>query len=336
MIRTAKRELWVPRKYQKKAGKWLVSRPEGALFMDPGLGKTSVVAAAYQALYKRGFVEKALIIAPLRVCYMVWTHDEGGELAKWKNFEDISVSLIHGPDKEEAFEEDADFYVTNFDTLQWLAKEKRFQDLRSRGVNLAVIDELSAFKHARTKRFKTFAPHAAKFEYRWGLTGSPASNGLIDLFGQIKVIDGGKRLGKYITNYRRNYFIPTGYKGYVFKLQEGAEKRIYKQLSDFALPMKATDHLDLPTLVEQNIYVNLPKKVARIYNELEEDLISMFEEGTITASSGGVAAGKCRQVASGGIYEEDDSGRPVMELGTRKTLQLHTGKTVSIHWWQEQ
>lgn len=319
----SKKEKWTPRKYQKKAVKWLVSKPEAALFLDPGLGKTSATLAAFMALRKAGKVNKMLVIAPLRVCYMVWTQDEGGELAKWSNFSKLKVVLLHGTKKEKALEEDADIYVTNFDSIEWLSKEKRLTKLVRRGVDVLTIDELSAFKRPNTKRFKILKPYLSKFTKRWGLTGTPASNGLMDLFGQLYVLDLGAHLGKYITHYRRQYFYPSGFGGYTWELQDDGEKRIYKKISDIALSMRAVDHLDLPEFVEQDLWVALSKKAATMYSTFEEELIAMIEDNLVTASNAGVAAGKCRQIAGGGVYQETDNGdREVFHVHDEKTKAL--------------
>lgn len=319
-------ERWAPRKYQKQATQWLVNRPEAALFLDPGLGKTSVTLSAFQALQRAGVAKRALVVAPLRVCYLVWTHEAGGELGKWENFQGLTVTLLHGAKKGERLQADTDLYVINFEGLPWLCQEGRLTKLVKRGVELLVVDELSKFKHPRTDRFKALKPHLGRFKRRWGLTGSPASNGLLDLFGQVYVLDQGRRLGRYITHFRHQYFVPTGFKGYNWQPQENAEDRIYAQLADLALPMRAVDHLDLPKLVEQDLWVNLPKKAKQTYDRLEQDLIAQLAEGTVTAANAAVASGKCRQVASGGVYL-DEEGLPSPE---RLVKHLHDAKTQAV------
>lgn len=334
-MRKHKREKWTPRPHQKKASKWLVSRPEAALFLEPGLGKSSAALNAFKALMKAGVTQKALIIAPLRVCYMVWTQDPEGELGKWKNFEDITVSLVHGKDKEEALKEDVNLYVTNPGTIPWLLskedgkKKTRLSYLISSGVELLIIDELSMFKHTRTKRFKDFYPLAARFKRRWGLTGSPAPNGLLDLFGQVKMIDRGKSLGPYITGYRHTYFVPGGFQGKVWTIQEDGAERIYKQIDHLALSMRALDHLKMPGITTRDIFVLLPKKVIKAYETLEEELITSFEKETVTAANGAVACGKLRQVASGGVYADQEDG--LLKLNEkRKVHHLHDEKTDAL------
>jgi hypothetical protein len=314
-----------------------VQHPAAALFWDPGLGKTSVTLAAFQLLRKAGGVRKALIVAPKRVCQLVWTHDEGGELSKWADFSDLHVSLLHGKDKDDAAEVDADLYVINPDGLKWLIESGALVNLLKRGVDTLIVDELSGFKHPQTKRFKLLKPFLGRFKRRWGLTGSPASNGLMDLFGQAFVLDLGQALGRYITHYRFSYFVPTGFGGYDWKPQEGSEERIYKALGNLALSMRATDHLDLPPLVENNIWVTLPDDARRAYTQMEEDLVAMIADKTVTAANAAVASGKCRQVASGGVYVESPGAAPGMgetaeafDLRSRKVIQLHDEKTAAL------
>ena len=325
-------EHWEPRSHQKSMVKWLIQHPEAALFADPGLGKTSAAASAFQYLQRAKGVRKALVIAPLRVAFMVWTHDEGGELSKWSNFKTITTTLLHGSLKDERLNDDVDLYIINPAGLKWLIESGGLAQLLKRGVDTLIVDELSKLKHPKTQLFKMLKPFLPRFKRRWGLTGSPASNGLLDLFGQVYALDLGKRLGKFITHYRHQYFLPTGYKGYVWKPQEGAEDRIYYQLRDLAQSMRAEDHLDLPDLIEQNIWVDLPPPVRRAYVTLEADLIAQLEDRTVTAANAAVASGKCRQVASGGIYASEivDLDVPGLTRTKRETIHLHDEKTNAL------
>lgn len=306
---------WAPHEYQLEAVKWLLQRKYAALFLDPGLGKTSTFLKAFCALQDAGHAGRALVVAPRRVCYEVWTHKHGGELDKWVDFKDLHVSLLHGPKKDEALKQDADLYLINPEGLMWATTKPKgakspLDYLLSHGVDCLVIDELSKFKHATSKRFKALKPYLPRFNRRYGLTGSPASNGLMDLFGQAFVIDRGAALGQYVTHYRARYFdMSNGYrKGGTFRqyeLREGSEAAIYKAIEPWALSMRAVDHLDLPTLVEQDLYVELPPKAREVYDDLEKHFIAAIDGGVITAANAAVKGGKCRQVASGGIYSQE-------------------------------
>jgi SNF2 family DNA or RNA helicase len=241
---------------------------------------------------------------------------------------DLGVALLHGKDKAKEVQKDADLYVINPDGLQWLVESGHLASLLKRGVDLLVVDELSTFKHIRTKRFKLIKPWLKLFKYRWGLTGSPASNGLLDLFGQIYMLDLGASLGPYITHYRYQYFMPTGYMGYEWRLQDQAEEKIYKAIKDVALSIRAKDHLDLPALVEQDLWVSLPEKAKVIYDDLEKDMIATIENEEVTASNAAVVSSKCRQVASGGVYVDKDPD--LLPCGSRKALYVHDEKTEAL------
>lgn len=343
-----------PHPYQLKAIKWLVQHPEAALLIDLGMGKTVITLAAIQQLRRTGAIGKTLVVAPLRVCYQVWS--DIGEIGKWENFKDyFKVALLHGKDKEAALEEDADLYVTNHDSLDWLCRPRdpahghgvrnpsRMDELLARGVNCLVLDELSKFKHTNTRRFKLLKPYLGQFRRRWGLTGSPAANGLLDLFGQAYVLDLGKALGPYITHYRFKYFVPSKFVngGVVaeWKPAPGSEARIYEALKPLAISMRATDHLEgMPDLVEQDVWVDLPDKARKFYDEFEREMIAELDGETVVAGSAGVVSNKCRQIASGGIYNRPNSLQvQLADAGAKAGLDpvalvhhIHDGKTDAL------
>lgn len=332
---------WKPHKYQKKALKFLLEHACGALFLDPGLGKTSITFAAIKFLKAKKVLNKVLVIAPLRPCYEVWPE----ELKKWTDFKNLKIEVLHGPGKDAALKRKADIYVINPEGLEWLLQatktkspntgktkvEVNLKHFKALGLDTLVVDELSKFKHPSTNRFKMLKKVLPTFSRRWGLTGSPATNGLMDLFGQCYVMDLGNALGAFITHYRNSYFNPTGYMGKEWVLREGAEKEIYERLEPLALRMSADDYLDMPKLITDNIFVELPKKAYRIYDELEKDLITQIEDKTVVAANAGVASAKCRQVANGGLYL-DPEVEPLIKLskGPKKWVDLHTEKVDAI------
>lgn len=322
-------EPWKPHGYQRKAVKWLLEHAAGALFLDPGLGKTSVTLAALKFLRARGLIEKVLLIAPLRVCHSVWPK----EMRKWDDFLEMRCTVLHGPHKEELLHDPlGEIFVINPDGLPWLlgvtrtptpsgkkvhveVDMKRWKKL---GFDTLVIDELSKFKHAGTQRFKALKQVVPTFGRRWGLTGSPAPNGLIDLFGQCYVIDEGRSLGKYVTHFRSKYFTPNGppsepgkapKPAFGWALQEGADKKIFKRLKPLALRMAAEDYLDMPKLIENVVRVDLPADAQRVHDQLEEDLIAKIKRGVVVAANAAAASMKCRQVANGAVYIDDDGGK---------------------------
>lgn len=333
--------LWQPHAYQKKAVKFLLEHAAAALFLDPGLGKTSIVLAAIKLLIKKKQISKVLIIAPLRVCQAVWP----AELEKWTDFEGLRMVVLHGKDKEELLKVDADIYVINPEGLDWLMQPTKKRspktgkisvtiDMRrwkKFGFDTLVIDELSKFKHIGSTRFKLMKEVIKTFGRRWGLTGSPAANGLMDLFGQCYMIDEGRTLGPYITHFRRKYFLPGFDSAYSWVLREGADQEIYARIKPLALRMAAEDYLDMPKLIENNIKVELPDSVRRIYDELESDLITKLDEGKVTAATSGAASMKCRQVVNGGIYLDQEVIALVkLPKSKREWVDLHDAKTDAI------
>lgn len=330
---------WQPHAYQKKAVKFLLEHAAAALFLDPGLGKTSITLAAIKLLKQKKVLDKVLLIAPLRVCYSVWPK----EADKWLDFNGLKIVVLHGADKDQLLQEPADIYVINPEGLEWLlqvtksktanGKTKVAVDLRrwkSLGFDTLVMDELSKFKHPSTNRFKALKLVLSTFSRRWGLTGSPASNGLMDLFGQCFMLDQGHTLGQYLTHYRMKYFLP-GHDGFSWVIREGAEQEIYERLRPLALRMAADDYLDMPALIENNIWVDLPEPVRRIYDQLEEDLIAKLNDKVVVASTAAAASIKCRQVANGGLYLDPEVQALVkLPKSRREWVNLHQEKVDAL------
>lgn len=319
-----------PHSYQKTAIKFLIANGQAGLFQDPGLGKTSEVYAAFKLLRQQGFVKRMLVIAPLRPAYSVWP----AEAKKWSDFAEFRVRVLHGDERERGWSTmDSDVDVINPEGLEWLLgspkvkgqpqkHEGEVKGLREFPWEMLVVDESTRFKHTDTQRFKTLKPWLPKFLRRYILTGSPAPNGLMDLFGQIFILDRGHALGQYITHYRREFFDQTGFNGYDWKLREGSEKQIYKRIKPLVLRQSAEDYLDLPPLVENVIRVDLPKAARRIYDQMEEHMIAELESGVITAASASAVSMKCRQIANGGIYDEIGHGRHIHEAKTELAQEL--------------
>lgn len=332
-------ESWKPHAYQKRAIKWLLERTSAALWLDPGLGKTSVTLAAVSMLKKMGKKPRVLIVAPLRVCYSVWP----AEAARWAEFNHLKVAVLHGPDREKALSEDADIYVINPEGLDWLldvtkkrsektgkvtvtANVKKF---RSYKFDTLVLDEISKFKHTNTNRFKSLRQVLVYFQRRWGLTGSPASNGLLDLFGQCYCLDMGKALGEYITHYKSHYFLPVGAFGW--RLKEGAEELIYDRVRDLALRMEAEDYIELPQKLDNIISLELPADARKIYGEMEDEMFTMIDENAMTAINAATVSGKCRQIASGALYKEAvDPLTGIPLKGKREYVNIHDVKLQAL------
>lgn len=301
---------WEPHEYQKKAVKFFVENGSGQLWLDPGLGKTSITLQAIKILKAAKAITKVLVLAPLRPAYAVWPE----EIKKWENFENISITVLHGPLKDKALHDKSDIHVINFEGLQWLSKSLNGKPFP---YDLLVVDEISYLKNTRTERFKSLAPFLDKFKRRFGLTGSPASNSLLDIFGPQLVIDRGATFGRFITHFRTNYFYQTGYGGYTWTLKPESEAKIHGLLADKVLRMKAEDYLDMPELMLNRVYVDLPPAARKIYKELEDKLLVDFESGQVTASTAAVAIGKCQQIANGAVYIDGEE-RDVKPIHDKK------------------
>jgi SNF2 family DNA or RNA helicase len=264
------------------------------------LGKTSTCLAAFKVLKEKGLVKKALMIAPLRPMRKTWPD----EIKKWADFADITYTIVHGGNKEAALAQDVDIYLINPEGIKWLYDPKR----RRPEFDVLIVDESTKFKDSSTQRFKALKPHLPSFSRRWILTGTPVPNGLLDLFGQIYVLDLGRSLGRFITHYRTEYFVPSGYGGYVWKPQADAFTRIIDTISPLILQMSAEEYLQMPELVFQSLTVSLPPSSRKLYDELEKDFLAQMESGEEIIALNAAAAGtKLRQVANGALYTDKQS-----------------------------
>jgi SNF2 family DNA or RNA helicase len=311
---------YTPHAYQKKAIKFLVAHACAGLFLDPGLGKTSIVLAAFKLLKAKGYLRKMLVIAPLRPAYSTWP----GEVQKWKDFSDLKVVVLHGPDKDKLLKSDADVYVINPEGLQWLFRS--CPPAKSWLWDMLVVDESTRFKHTNTQRFKTIRPFLDYFKRRYILTGSPAPNGLMDLFGQIYLLDLGNALGRFVTHYRMSYFDATGYGGYTWVLRAGAEEQIYKKIQPLVLRMSAADYLDLEPYIPNVVPVELPSDARKVYDQMESTMLAEVENGIVTAANAAAATGKCRQIANGGLYLAPPGGTETK----RGTAAIHEAKLDAV------
>jgi len=284
-----------------------------ALFLDPGLGKTAITLAAIKILLREGMLEKVMIVAPLRVCYSVWPR----EIDKWADFHHLTYAVCHGPEKEQAIRKDVNIYLVNPEGLEWFLSNWKLVK-----PDTLVVDESTKFKNMKSLRSKLLSGFLPKFKRRWILTGTPAPNGLLDLFGQMYIVDLGLALGRYITHYRNSYFDSTGFGGYTWKLREGADKLIYKQLKPYVLRLQAEDYLDLPDIIENDVVVYLPEKAMVVYEKMELEAFAEIDANTkINAANAAAATSKCRQIVNGAAYTE---GGRYVELHTAKLEALES------------
>ena len=282
----------------------LLGQSAVGLFLDPGLGKTSICLGALRILKHLGYVKKTLIIAPLRPAYTVWP----GEVCKWKEFNDFTYAVLHGPEKEWNLQQDVDLYIVNPEGLKWLMSHPK-GDLPE--WECLIVDESTKFKDSTNKRFKLLKKILHMFTRRWILTGTPMPNTLADLFGQVYILDSGNALEPYITRFRLKYFYRPGYNAWEWKPQPGAFDRVVTKIDPLILRLKGEDYLKMPDLQFITIPVELPTKAMEIYKQVENDFIYKLDEGLILAANAAAAGTKLRQVANGAVYL-DEGGYAVL------------------------
>jgi SNF2 family DNA or RNA helicase len=290
---------WVPHNYQHLALEFTQSHPESGLFLRPGLGKTSISLSLIKRLKRQGQFKGALIIAPLRPAYLVWP----AEVEKWDNFQSLSWCILHEKEKDEYFDEGRyDLYFMNPEGLPWLLRKLHNKRATSWPFDTLIIDESTKFKNPSSQRVKLLKKIAPKFKRRHLLTGTPAPKGLMDLFGQFLIMDGGKTFGTKIGSFRKKYFYKSGYMGHDWKMFPRSQEQIHRAIAPSIIQMRAEDYLELPQLVINKVLIELPPDAREAYNKIEKDFRVDFTEGRVTAMNAGVVSSKCRQIASGGVY----------------------------------
>ena len=321
-----------PHDYQRYAIDYIEGHPLSAVLLDMGLGKTSITLTAINDLLFDSFdVHKVLVIAPLRVARDTWK----AELAKWDHLKNLVCSVAVGTEAERraALNAKADIYIINRENVQWLVENFPFD------FDMVVIDELSSFKSHQSKRFHALMRVRPLVKRVVGLTGTPASNGLMDLWAEFKVIDMGKRLGRFITHYRREFFVPDRMNGqvvYSYRPKPGAEAEIYRRISDITISMKSTDHLKMPELIQSEYTVYLDPDERDAYEEMKKKFILDLPDREITAANAAALSGKLCQMANGAIY--DDSG-DVTFIHDRKLdalediIESANGKPLLVAYW---
>lgn len=294
---------FVPHDYQKYAIDYIESHPVAAVLLDMGLGKTvSTLTALNDLMYDRFEIHKVLVIAPLRVALNTWPD----EVQKWDHLKHLRMSVAVGNAKTrmKALKTPADIYVINRENLEWLVEESGMPF----DYDAIVIDELSSFKNHKSKRFRSLIRVRPLVQRIIGLTGTPAGNGLMDLWAEFRVLDMGKRLGRFITRYREQYFLPDKTNGmavYSYKLRPGAEKQIYKAIEDITISMKCCDHLDMPEKVMLVTPAIMNSDEMETYDILKKDLVMQLPEGKVTAANAAALCGKLCQMANGAVYKDD-------------------------------
>lgn len=323
-----------PHNYQAYAINYIETHPIAAVLLDMGLGKTVISLTAIADLLFDSFeAHRILVVAPLRVARDTWP----AEIAKWEHLQHLTYAVCVGTAKERraALMAGADITIINRENLGWLIDSSGFDF----DYDMVIIDELSSFKNHKSKRFQSLMKVRPKVKRIIGLTGTPSSNGLMDLWAEFKLLDFGERLGRFITHYRNNYFIPDKRNGeiiYSYKHMPYAEDAIYRRISDITISMKSTDHLQMPELITSQYEVQLSDEEEKRYEELKADFILELPEGEITAANAASLTGKLSQLANGAIYNDDGN---IIEFHDRKLdaledlIEAANGKPLLVAYW---
>lgn len=323
-----------PHNYQAYAIDYIETHPVAAVLLDMGLGKTVISLTAIADLLFDSFEShRILVVAPLRVARDTWP----AEIAKWEHLKHLTYAVCVGTPKERrtALMSKADITIINRENLGWLIESSGFDF----NYDMVVIDELSSFKNHKSKRFQSLMKVRPKVKRIIGLTGTPSSNGLMDLWAEFKLLDFGERLGRFITHYRNNYFMPDKRNGqiiYSYKPMPYAEEAIYRKISDITISMKSTDHLQMPELITSQYEVQLSEEEEKRYEELKADFILELPEGEITAANAASLTGKLSQLANGAIYDDDGN---ILEFHDRKLdalediIESANGKPLLVAYW---
>ena len=325
-----------PHDYQKYATEFIESHPIAAVILQMGLGKTVCTLTAIEHLIYDTFeVSKVLIVAPLRVAKVTWSD----EIDKWDHLSHLTYSVAVGSEKERlsALKKKADLYMINRENLQWLIEKSGLPF----DYDMVVLDELSSFKSWQSKRFRAFMKVRPKVQRVVGLTGTPSSNGLMDLFAEFKCLDMGERLGRFITQYRNAFFIPDRMNGqvvYSYKPRPFAEEEIYRRIGDITISMKALDHLKMPELIENRYPVYMDDGEKQQYESMKKNLILPYlENEAITAANAAALSGKLCQMANGAVYSDEGS---VAHIHDRKLdalediIEAAQGPILLCYWFK--
>ena len=325
---------YVPHDYQTYATKFIEEHPVAAVLLDMGLGKSVITLTAIKNLCLDTFeVQKILVIAPLRVARDTWK----AELEKWEHLKCIKYSVAVGTEAERkaALQKPANLYIINRENVGWLIEQSGLPF----DYDMVVIDELSSFKSHQAKRFRSLMKVRPTVKRMVGLTGTPSSNGLMDLWAEFRLLDMGKRLGRFITHYRDEFFRPDKRNGQVifsYKPKDGAEDEIYRRISDITISMKAADHLKMPECVMNEVNVSLSEKEMKLYNDLKKDLVLAIANKEIDAVNAAGLSNKLSQMANGAVYDEDKN---YIEIHNQKLdvledlIEQANGKPVLVAYW---
>lgn len=322
-----------PYDYQKYATQFIEDNEVAAVFLECGLGKSVITLTAIKNLYDKGEISRVLVVAPLRVGKNTWPD----EIRKWEHLSGLTFAVAIGTESERltALYKNATITIINRENVEWLVEKS--------GVpfdyDMLVIDELSSFKSFKAKRFKALLKKRPYVSRVVGLTGTPSSNGLMDLWAEFRLLDLGERLGRYITRYRLSYFTPDKRNAQVifsYKPLPNAEKQIYDKISDITISMKACDYLKLPPLVMNTVAVEMGEKEKEIYDNLCADMVVSLGESEVDAVNAASLSNKLLQMANGAVYADEKRVCHIHDekLGALEDLiESANGKPVLVAYW---
>lgn len=321
-----------PHQYQDFATNFILENPVAAIFLDCGLGKTVITLTAIDELLHDSFVvSKVLIIAPLRVARDTWP----AEIQKWSHLSNLTYAVAVGSTAKRiaALQQRAEVTIINRENVDWLVSHNTFD------FDMVVIDELSSFKSRQARRFKALMRVRPMVKRIVGLTGTPSSNGLMDLWAEFRLLDMGKRLGRFIGHYRDEFFLPDRRNQQIvfsYKPKAGAEEEIYRRISDVTISMKSADYLKLPPLVVSTKAVAMTAKERRTYDSLKKDLVVSVGENEIDAVSAAALSNKLLQMAGGAVYDSDGTAHVIhaQKLDALEDLvESANGRPVLVAYW---
>lgn len=323
-----------PHRYQEFAKEHIIRHAVAALFLDMGLGKTVITLTAIKELmYERFEIQKVLVIAPLRVARDTWP----AEIRKWDHLAGLTYAVAVGSQAERlaALRSKADIHIINRENVTWLVEESGLPF----DYDLVVIDELSSFKSYRAKRFKSLLSVRRTVKRIVGLTGTPSSNGLMDLWAQFRLLDLGERLGRYISRYRERYFLPDKRNAQVvftYKLKPGAEEQIYNAISDITISMKAEDYLDLPPCIHNVVKVALSEREREVYERFRKEMVISLGGEEIDAMNAAALSNKLLQMANGAVYDDRHTGHQIHDRkldALEDLIEAANGRPVMVCYW---
>ncbi|QNO17900.1 DEAD/DEAH box helicase [Caproicibacterium amylolyticum] len=323
-----------PHEYQTFATNFILKHPIAAVLLEMGLGKSVITLTAIFDLTLDSFlIRKVLVIAPLRVARDTWP----AEIDKWDHLRGLTYTVAIGSEaqRKTALLQKAQIYLINRENVDWLVNKSGL----TFDYDMVVIDELSSFKAYSSKRFRALRKVRPSVKRMVGLTGTPSSNGLVDLWAEIGILDMGRRLGRYITHFRSSFFVPDKRNQQIvfsYKPKPGAEDEIYRLISDITISMKNTDYLKLPELVINEVSVRLSEEERQHYQTMKAEMVFSFKGKEIDAANAAALSGKLLQMANGAVY---DGNGGVARIHDRKLdaledlIEAANGKPVLIAYW---